>query len=744
MNPFDKFLVPTDTDCQPLITPADCGPATMPAPSQFPSAAPVPVQAPVAGCRPMITPADCGTTPSPGAGQRPVFDLNPAPTSQREPGWLHFMNSHDPSMHTDTAWVHHLTGFLADTGAGAGFIAAVFAAAAWQIRRREWEPARVRNYAVGSLILPATTVTVSASLWAPLELLAHGTGLAADGDWLPGILDMSVTGVPAALLVAMWWWARRVNRLHTVGKKDIPATERAQRHEIDAKFDQARTLATRATPLTVVDGRGRGRRRIVMGRQAVTVTQHRKSMAGELISTTDTLLTIPYSAVRKHVGVLGGPGSGKTTGLIRLSVAAHFASHERYLAAAATPKAARKVLGVKPKRAVGIFLSCKGGIEDLVTFADLKAALLAGGVHPSRIAMVPAEKLNLWGLDAAPLRHVIEDLAPTAKASDSAQKFYEELRISLVHLIVDAPDPDTEKGPSENKPTNSKEFMARFDPAWLWWAWGGAFDGEGRFVIPPEPKYRPELNAIIAANDGKQPVLPAETARFDNLFRELDGVFDGPFDLLNKDYWFITVPGTAQKSVATSQAKAVTKLVEQTAAIPHGCEITFTIDEFSRTSDGASLTDACEALRSQDVAVIVGAHSFESLAGTDRDAKQLMKAWSGGLLCFGMEGPDDVVTTYGTRRALEPSRHTLKDRHGEEGQVRMQDALLVDPNLLRRLEPGDCVYVRGGTAVWGRITPLNPDDIELLPMHPRPKRAARNRRWLRAGTALVQGPGAPA
>ncbi|MEC3957537.1 hypothetical protein VMT65_31200 [Nocardia sp. CDC153] len=726
----------SDNDCRPLITPFDCGPtASVPTP---PAVDPTPV----AGCHPLITAADCGPTTAPTSPQHPLFDLT-ARTQQPEPGWLHYMNTHDPS--TSLPGIHDLAAVLADTGVAVGFTGAVFAAAAYAARRNGWDAARLRNCTVGSLALPVTTSAATTSLWTPLELYAHGAALTADADWLAGILQMSVTGIPVALAAATWWWARHAYRLHTVGTGDIPATERAQRREIDAKFAAARTLATRATPLTIVTGHGRGRRQIVLGRRATQIGQHRKSVAKELVSTTDTLLSIPYSAARKNIGVLGGPGSGKTTGLCRLSVGSHIASHERYLAAAATPKAARKALGIKPKRALGLFLTCKGGIEDLVTWAELKASLLAAGVHPSQIAMVPADKLNIWPLGAAALRHVIEDLAPTAKASDSAQKFYEELRISLVHLIIDAPDPDADKGPGQNVPTSSSEFMDRFDELWLWHSWGGAFTAEGHMVMPENPKYKPELKAIAAACQGKQPVLPAEAARFDNLFRELDGVFDGPHNLLDKSYWFITVPGTAQKSVAISQAKAVIKLVEQVAATDHGCEITFTIDEFSRVSDGASLTDPCEALRSQGVACFVGAHSFESLAGTDRDAKQLMKAWSGGLLCFGLEGPDDIVTVYGTRRALEPSRHTLKDRHGDEGQVRMQDALLIDPNLLRRLEPGDCVYVNRGIATWGRITPLNPDHIALLPMEPAARAAERRRgRWIRAGAALIQGKGAPA
>ncbi|QLY33283.1 hypothetical protein H0264_14525 [Nocardia huaxiensis] len=729
MTALHRAPAPVDDHCRPLITPLDCGPTTnVPAPTTE-------AAAPIEQCRPLITASDCG----------PARETGATSIAPEEPAWLHFMNTHDPSLTSDTSGLGDLTTLLADTGAAVGFTGAVFAAATVMAARQGWDPARLRNYAGGSLVLPATTAAATTSLWTPLRLYVDGAVLAGDAEWLAGALQMSVTGIPLALTAATWWWARRCNRLHTVGKRNIPATERAQRREIDAKFQAARTLATRATPLTIVTGHGRGHRQIVLGRRAEQVSQHRKSVAQQLISTTDTLFSLPYSAVRKNIGVLGGPGSGKTTGLCRLSVASHLASHERYLAAASTPQATRKVLGIKPKRAMSLFLTCKGGIEDLVTWAELKAALLASGVHPSQIGMLPADKINLWGLPAGPLRHVIEDLAPTAKASDSAQKFYEELRISLVHLIVDAPDPDAGKGPGENTPTASKVFMDRFDEVWLWYSWGGEFNADGAMVMPTDPKYKPELKAIAAACQGKQPVLPAEAARFDNLFRELDGVFDGPHNLLDKAYWFITVPGTAQKSVATSQAKAVIKLVEQVAATDHGREITFAIDEFSRVSEGASLTDACEALRSQGVACIVGAHSFESLAGTDREAKQLMKAWSGGLLCFGLEGPDEIVTLYGTRRALEPSRHTLKDRHGDEGQVRMQDALLIDPNLLRRLEPGDCVYVNRGVATWGRITPLNPDDIPLRPMEPVAGGAAQRRgRWMRAGTALIQGKGAPA
>lgn len=741
MTNFEKFPLPAQAGCQPIITPQDCGPIVEPAP------APVAPE-PAPNCTPLFTEQDCGEIPSPvpapdAGGQGLV--IVPGTTDDAEPRWLHFMNTHDPMLNGDASWLSDLGELAAGAGSAAGFSAVVFATAAFGAYRNGWAPARLRNYTTGSLILPVAVAAGDMSLTAPLELFWAGAMLAGDGQVLAGALQMSVFGVPASLAAATWWWARRCDRLHTVGKKNIPATERAQRRELDAKFDAARQLATRAAALTTVTGYGRGRRQIVMGRLANTVSQHRKSMTAELVSTTDTLLTIPYTAVRKNIGVLGGPGSGKTTGECRLSVASHVASHERYLAAAGMSAAARTALGVKPKRALGIFLTCKGGVEDLVTWSDLKAALLAAGVHPSKIAMVPADKLNLWSLATDALRHVVEDLAPTSEASDSAQKFYEELRISLVHLVVDAPDPDNGKGAGENPPTDSAEFMTRFDEAWLWHAWGGQFDGNGAMAFPDKPAHKPELKAIIAACQGKQPVLPAEAARFSNLFRELDGVFDGELNLLDKDYWFITVPGTAQKSVATSQSKAIIKLVEQVASTQHGREITFTIDEFSRVSDGASLTDACEALRSQGVACIVGAHSFESLAGTDRDAKQLMKAWSGGLLCFGLEGPDEIVNLYGTRRALEPSRHTLGDRHGDEGQVRMQDALLIDPNLLRRLEPGDCVYVNRGTASWGRITPLDPDQIQMLPMEPMPARKiARRGRWLRAGTALIQGKGAPA
>ncbi|NUS43746.1 MAG: hypothetical protein HOQ24_08685 [Mycobacteriaceae bacterium] len=749
MNPLHRLPAST-ADCTPIITPYDCGPIAMPGNVMYPTTTP--------GCRPIITPTDCGPAAAPptlppaatpsapvGPGTSPV--PGPAQHSGQPPSWLEWMDSHrPPTVDVGAGWIGHVGEFLLGASAGVGFTGAVIGGAMLAARNAGWDAHRLRNYAAGSMVLPVAVAATSSSAVEPGWLFAHGAALAAHGAWLPGAMQMSVLAVPAGLTAATVWWARSQHRLDTVGKKNPPKTERVQQHRTNAKLAAARTLATRATPLTVVTGTGRGNRQLVMGRLANQVAQHRKSTLGMLTAGTDTLLTIPHSAVRHHIGVLGGPGSGKTTGMKRLSVASHIASHERYLAAARLPRTVRRTLGVTPNKALGIFLSCKGGDGDLELWAELRTALLAAGVHPERIAMAPATKLRLWGLDVAKLRHVVEDLAPTAEANEAASKFYEEMRISLTYLIIDAPDPANGKGPGENPPQNSGEFMNRFDAAWLWQAWGGEFNDAGFSIWPANPEHKPELKAIEASIQGKQPVLNAEAARFGNLFRELDGVFDGDTDLTDKDYWFITVPGTAQKSVATAQAKAVIKLVEQVAATPgHNREITFTVDEFSRVSGGASLIDACEALRSQGVGCIVGAHSFESLAATDRDSKRQMKAWSGGLLCFRMDGPDEIVQHYGTRRALEPSQHTKGKGYGDEGSARMQDALLVDPNLLRRLTPGDCVYIHHGKASWGRVSELDPTQIPLLPTEPVPGRKPRDtHKWRRAGAALLHGKGAPA
>ncbi|QBS43571.1 ATP-binding protein [Nocardia sp. CS682] len=650
---------------------------------------------------------------------------------------------------------------LAATAVTLGAMATVVGVAWVSAARLGWDARRVRNFAVASTVLPVVTVVAQWDWREPLRLLLDGASRLTDGEIQAGVAALAITVVPAALVVAAILWARCSVRVATIGKRSVAATERAQRRRTNAKLRMARELASTPTPLTVVTGWIRPERWIVLGRLAEEIGQQGKSAAAELVATFDTLFKLAYADIRKHLMVVGGPGSGKTTLLSRLVIAVHVAAQLRYLQAARMRPWLRTLLRVTPKRPLTINASCKGGHEDMRVWAEQREAILATGMHPSKIAMFPETKLALFRMPVCQLRYVLEKLCPTEKATDAGQAFFEQMRISLVHLIVDAPDPDKELGPGENPPTNSQEFLARFDQPWLWHAWGGNLLEAEPGVETVEsaedataandadasgaPKaYLRELYAVQAMVEGKQPVLPAETARFSNLFRELGDAFDGDTSLLDKQYWFVTVPGTANKSVASAQMNALIAMVEQTAATKHGHVITCTIDELSRVD--ANVYDAAEALRSQDVALILGYHSFESIAPTDREAARTIKGCAGGVIACRSEGADDILKNFGTRRAIEPSRHTLDGKHGSEGSVRMQDSFLVDPNLLRRIEPGDCVHVNAGIARWGRVARLDAKAIPLLASEPinhtsggRGKGRART-----VWSALIHGQGDPA
>ncbi|MFE9576327.1 hypothetical protein ACFYO1_08085 [Nocardia sp. NPDC006044] len=760
MNPY---LFSQSPACTPIITPTDCGPTSAPS-GPVNTDPPIPV-APQPNCTPVLTPTDCAPTqPTPGpnapadthhgVGERVLEWMNTHqhPGLRGTPGTTETGDSH--------VWAQ-IGEILAGTAVTLGAMATVVGVAWVSASRLGWDARRVRNFAAASTVLPAVAVVAQWDWRAPVRLLIEGAAHTVDGDVRAGLMALAITMVPAGLAVAAILWARYSVRVATIGKRSVAATERAQRRRTNAKLRMARELASTPTPLTVLTGWIRPHRWVVLGRLAEEISQQGKSAAAELVAAFDTLFKLAYADIRKHVMVVGGPGSGKTTLLSRLVIAVHVAAQLRYLQAAQMRPWLRTALRVTPKRPLTINASCKGGHEDLRVWAEQREAILATGLHPSKIAMFPETKLNLFGMPIGSLRYVLEKLCPSEKAADASQAFFEQMRISLVHLIVDAPDPDKGLGPGQNPPANSEEFLARFDQPWLWNAWGGnLLDAEpGTETVESAedttsteaadtggaPKaYLRELYAVQAMVEGKQPVLPAETARFSNLFRELGDAFDGTTSLLDKQYWFVTVPGTANKSVASAQMNALIAMVEQTAATKHGHVITFTIDELSRVD--ANVYDAAEALRSQDVALILGYHSFESIAATDREAARTIKGCAGGVIACRSEGADDILKNFGTRRAIEPSRHTLDGKHGSEGSVRMQDSFLVDPNLLRRIEPGDAVHVNAGTARWGRVARLDPKAIPLLPSDPI-NRTNGDRSEGRARTvwsALIHGQGDPA
>ncbi|WP_280442680.1 hypothetical protein [Nocardia brasiliensis] len=752
MNPYELIASPA---CTPIITPADCGPlAANPV-------SPTPV-APQRGCTPVLTPGDCGPTAPSSAPSTPAdthrggvervldwMDTHPHPGLRGTPG---------ASTGDSQVWAQ-LGEILAGTAVTLGAMATVVGIGWVSASRLGWDARRLRNFAAASMTLPVATVVAQWDWRAPVQLLLEGAACVADGELRAGIAALAITMIPAGLMIAALLWARYSVRVATIGKRSVSATERAQRRRTNAKLRMARELASAPTPLTVVTGWIRPHRWVVLGRLAEEITQQGKSAAAELVASFDTLFKLAYADIRKHLMVVGGPGSGKTTLLSRLVIAVHVAAQLRYLRAAAMRPWLRTMLRVTPKRPLTINTSCKGGHEDLRVWAEQREAILATGMHPSKIAMFPQTKLNLFGMPVDSLRYVLEKLCPSEKATDAGQAFFEQMRISLVHLIVDAPDPDKGLGPGQNKPKNSQEFLDRFDQPWLWHAWGGHLleaetgvetaesadepDGGDTEESKTPKAYLRELHAVQAMMEGKQPVLPAETARFSNLFRELGDAFDGDTGLLDKQYWFVTVPGTANKSVASAQMNALIAMVEQTAATKHGHVITFTIDELSRVD--ANVYDAAEALRSQDVALILGYHSYESIAATDREAARTIKGCAGGVIACRSEGADDILKTFGTRRAIEPSRHTLDGKHGSEGSVRMQDSFLVDPNLLRRIEPGDCVHVNAGTARWGRVARLDTNTIPLLASDPITHTSGRGQGRARTvWSALIHGQGDPA
>src|SRR5690606_18107813 len=122
------------------------------------------------------------------------------------------------------------------------------------------------------------------------------------------------------------------------------------------------------------------------------------------------------------------------------------------------------------------------------------------------------------------------------------EKYFHEIRETLIHLIVDAPERveliDGVQAPvGHNPPRSWIEFLSRFDPATLAKLWGG--DPEVR----PWPGVMGIDKEISSTIDGKQPVLNSARAEFANLYRSLGNAFDGDKALTDFDVLYIVLEG---------------------------------------------------------------------------------------------------------------------------------------------------------------------------------------------------------
>lgn len=364
-------------------------------------------------------------------------------------------------------------------------------------------------------------------------------------------------------------------------------------------------------------------------------------------------------------------------------------------------------------------IDCNGGPDSRKAASKLMPWFEALGVPKERIGIFPdATGLDLWSTPKVDdLRSILSAMISGGSTPTSdTEKYFHEIRETLIHLIVDAPAKVVDGKPvGENPPRNWIEFLSRFDVNKLAKLWGGTWDDTVPWAGVPG------VDAEIASTKaGKQPVMDSARAEFGNLYRSLGDAFDGDKLFTDFDVLYVILEGIKSPDRARAQFAALGCMLEQLADRKHGRQAFLTVDEFSAVSDGKTRAKAwVERLRKAGISTWWFAQSWNGL-GHDDDAREaLVTAASGGSLLGGQEKGDKLAENYGTRRDFDLSRKLIGgSAAGDEGNVQANDKLLVHPNRLRAMGKGDVVHVSGGVARFGRVSPL--DERQLASLRPLP------------------------
>lgn len=645
-------------------------------------------------CVPLITPQDCDPeAPSPAPIPGPDTDSPAPPPADGSAGQApnpvtHFHNPDLPTGWHVPEWHIHLptvSEALATLGTGLAAVGFVLAAgvgmnavACW----RRWEARQVRNYAAGTVILPAGAVVVSESWTEPARLWWQGAQvLAHHGPCVAAVVALTTGALPVAWGAAAVYRARLLDRLHTRGVGSPARTRRLMRRQQLGKARAARAAARYRAPLTT----GWLHSQVVLGTLSERTNASQPGALTQLVDRRTSRLQIPVNEVGHMFCVGKSQHSGKTTTQIRLGVGMYAAFWHRYVRTG-------------ERRPLLIFVDCKGGKPGLVTGRHVVKIAARLGVAPSRIALWPiTNRLDLWSMDIDDMCATLEAMINPTQANDLGQEHFKHNRIRVTKLAVTAPC-----GP----PRSSREFLDRLSVPWLQQQWAGN---------------ESILTEIDALQQSKPPAVGDVSGKFRNIFAAIGEGFDGGRGLDSFDVLYATVPGTVRKEYARAQVAALTTLVKQFACADHNRQIVLIIDEMSAVADktgGIDQVDIAERLLGMGVVAVFVAQNQYGFGATLDERRRLMEACPSGGLIMAQDGADKVAEIFGTRPVAEATAHTLGNRYGTEGSVGSRDTYFIDPNRLREFGRGDLVWVRGLKADWGHVIPVDPDTLTPLPRDP--------------------------
>ena len=651
-------------------------------------------------CQPIDFRAECTAAPTHGPDIPAVHPVAPPIPGAHFGPLAHLDGLHLPQFTAEGA-LHAVSA----AGVLGGSVAAVAAGALTASWLWTWTPIRLRNFAVGSACaLPGAAMLLDG--WtAPSADITKALAEISAGAIGQGAATGAIATIPAGWALASYLLAHYQDKRETRGLASPARTQRSMWARRQREMAAANRKSVTALPLVS----GTLDPEPVIGRTAsVSSTTPARSAVGRMIGRYESLFKVLWLAMREHFVAVGNPGSGKTTMMNRAIIAFWATGWRRQLQWWRTDRAGRPA---------AFIFDIKGAGDARRNAKKVKKAFVAMGGDPARFATWPDDgergtdgeltnklALKFFTGTARELITRFEGLlgaGMTTEGLDAAEAYYLQMRKAVLHLVIDAPNPKTNKEAGEDPPGGFFEYLERMDRAELVRRWAN---------------YPDELAAITAVTSNpKNPILDSERTAMLNLARDLGEEFEGEAELLDYDIVYCCLEGITSPILAKAQFGALVAMLTQLAGTDHGRCIQLFVDEFAQVCGDSGAARIVELLRSANIGSGWFAQSWMGLGANEDQRHRLVDACSGGIFAMRSNSAGQLAEKIGTRPKIAISRKIVGTSHGDEGNVQPEEVFLVPPAVMADFAPGDIVHVRAGRAVFGHVSPLDVEALRPLP-----------------------------
>lgn len=355
------------------------------------------------------------------------------------------------------------------------------------------------------------------------------------------------------------------------------------------------------------------------------------------------LVILPHAMLERPGLLIGESGAGKTETGLRLLTAAAFYGDDI------------------------IYLDAKG---DYTTAARFVAVMQAAGKQ--RIKAFPFSSYYGWKGDANAL---FNRLMAVESFSDT---FYEHNASLMLNLALDSP---------EGVPRNSEELLENLSLDRL-------------RVLYRGRKEENQINNITANN------ASGVYMRYRAFFKALRGKLDHGFTFDDTDAAYILLDGIAFRKETSSIGRYLVEDIAHYIARrkPAGKKVLIIIDEVSALAID-NIANLVERLRSFGGSLWLSSQSEQGLAQTQDEQKRILGT-AHTLILHTCNAPEQLVARAGKRMQVQKGWSVLNQEETRYGTMHLQEAYVVPPDSVRRLDVGEAYIIVNGRAEKVCIAPV--------------------------------------